>query len=302
MRWDDFVARYLQDASGRGLSGTTRATYRRTLAHFAAYLAQLGLMRVQDILPEHLQRYRDEQAGHRTAASLKSELRLVLIALRWAWRQGILLLNPVQGFVLGRVEPRPAAQFTPAQLAQLLEVRWEGSPQGLRDRAILELFYGTGLRLGEAAALDLADLDLGARQLHVRRSKNGESRLVPLGSRLCERLQVYLTQARPWLESVPQNALWLSPRGRRLTSSPLGLVVVRAGRLVGLQVTAHDLRRAYATHLLAGGARLAELQALLGHRDPATTGHYAEVSPKALARELRRTHPRARRRPRKPRD
>lgn len=168
---------------------------------------------------------------------------------------------------------------------------------GLRDRAVLETLYGTGVRRGECAALDLQDLDLARRVLLVRKAKNGEPREQPLGDHLAAVLVRYLEECRPELGPRPgEQALFLNRHGRRLDFETYSNLVHRNTRRAGLRpLSPHDFRHAFATHVLEGGAEMREVQALLGHRCLVATAVYTHVITDDLIREYRRTHPRARR-------
>jgi site-specific recombinase XerD len=155
-------------------------------------------------------------------------------------------------------------------------------PLGLRNAALVELVYSSGLRSAEAVALDLADVDFEREALHVR-GKGGKERAVPLGEEAAHRLAVYLRDGRPSLAAGACDAVFLSARGRRLDTSTLRRLVPNP----------HRLRHAYATHLLEGGADLRTIQELLGHASLSTTQIYSHVDARRLRRVYDRAHPRS---------
>lgn len=185
--------------------------------------------------------------------------------------------------------------MTPAEVSRLLELSNPRTAYGLRDRALLELLYGLGLRRGECLRLDLADVDRVQALVRLRHTKNRRERHLPLTPRLLAALAVYLERGRPQLaRTVEEPALWLSNQGRRLSVGRLDQVVSRLARAAGLGVVRpHALRHAFATHLLAGGADLRHVQALLGHVNLVSTQHYTHLQPLEVFAEHQRTHPRA---------
>ena len=181
---------------------------------------------------------------------------------------------------------------------RLLEAPAESSPTGVRDRAILELLYGSGLRISELTGMDVDDLDLEEGSLRVL-GKGGKEREVPLGSFAHEAVDAYLTRGRPALATgVSRGALFLNARGGRLSRQSCARLLGRYVRLAGIdrRVTLHTLRHSFATHLLEGGADVRVVQELLGHASVATTQIYTLVTARHLREVYEESHPRARRR------
>jgi integrase/recombinase XerD len=166
---------------------------------------------------------------------------------------------------------------------------------GRRDRAILELLYGTGLRMMECVRLDLSDVDVSQGVVLVRDGKGRKDRLVPLSGQARAALELYLQECRPELvKPLGDGALFLSRYGRRLSGVALRLLVRTHARRAGVEASCHVLRHSCATHLLGGGADIREIQKLLGHKDLTTTAVYTRVDVRALAAMIRRCHPRER--------
>jgi integrase/recombinase XerD len=171
------------------------------------------------------------------------------------------------------------------------------TPLGLRDRALLELLYATGLRRAEACSLNLADLDHREREVRVHEGKGGKSRIVPLTRSAYERVHHYLEFGRPQLLTNHRDsasALFLSGWGQRIKWTGLWRGIKGAARQAKLdkRVTPHSLRRTVATHLLKGGASLRHIQLLLGHASPETTALYQRIDGGDLRREVLLHHPR----------
>jgi site-specific recombinase XerD len=193
------------------------------------------------------------------------------------------------------VGPRRARRLpdpvTAADCATLLDGAWNEGPRNLRDRAILELLYGCGLRASEVCGLELSSYDAVASHLRVI-GKGDRERLVPVGEPAREALDEWLRDGRPDV-AVAASALLLSVRGRRLSPSDVRRALERRSRAAGIGARSpHALRHAYATHLLEGGAGLREIQELLGHASAATTQIYAHVAVPHLVREHADHHPR----------
>jgi site-specific recombinase XerD len=182
------------------------------------------------------------------------------------------------------------------QVLQVLELPPTDEPEGLRDRAILEMAYASGMRRGELANLDLTDIDPSLGLVSIRRAKNSCQRTVPLTYWARHYLQRYLQEARPQLLSpLSLNALWLRPTGRRLHQDGLGqrlLHVYQVREKLGFAFTLHQLRHACATHLLSSGASVREVQELLGHLKINSTQTYTHITPAHLQRVHLRCHPR----------
>ena len=176
-----------------------------------------------------------------------------------------------------------------------------GTPTGLRNRALLELLYGTGIRRFEAADLDLYDVNLAESTVTIRNGKGAKGRTVPLGTSAVHFLTRYMKEARPKMipleEEDPRNrswALFVVPGGDRLSKDRLGWVVGRYVRAVKPTATrtCHGIRHAFATHMLRGGADLARIQRMLGHEKISATEIYTHVTTADMKEEHRRCHPR----------
>lgn len=255
-----------------------------------------GLEAPGDLQGWHLELY--QQALEQRGLQPHTRLQSVRSFLRWAARSGHLLLDPTRDWMLPNPQRAELRVLRYAEVEALLEAPDLSTSRGLRDQAVLELLYGTGLRLGEAHRLDLADLDLGARALLVREGKGGRDRWCPVGESLAESLERYLVGARPLLGGEDSEALFLCTRfqGSRLKPWVIRERIREYGRALGLDFPPHALRHSFATHLLENGASLGEVQAVLGHALARSTERYTRVSAEDLRQMHRRCHPRARRR------
>jgi integrase/recombinase XerD len=214
----------------------------------------------------------------------------------YLWREGKLLINPAAQVQLPRVRRKlPRANLTPREAIQLIEAAGTRTPLGLRDRAIIEVLYGTGVRNAELRQLTLSDL--GERTLTIRGGKGGKDRVVPLGKISAAVVSDYLQQARPQLAKKDGVFnLFLTKNGRPMGTLAVIKVVERAARSAGIKkyVHPHLLRHACATHMLRGGADIRHIQKLLGHASLQTTQLYTLVEIGDLKTVHRLYHPRER--------
>ncbi|HRJ43200.1 MAG TPA: tyrosine-type recombinase/integrase [Caldilineaceae bacterium] len=296
MSLQELVQKYLQQIASLRPAASTVRNYHYVFSHFLEAIGDP--VADEQVQSAHLGRYLQSLNARRFAPSTRGEhFRKVRAFFHWAHKQGHLSHNPSQLFRLPSVR-REGWVPAPEQVMKLLEAPPD-TRLGRRDRLVLELLYGTGLRRSEMAALNLGDVD-SEGGLWVRAGKGYKDRLQPLGLALQTRLQNYLTEVRPGLWPAPEeNALLLTRTGQRLQSTGVyGMVKKYARALKMPQLTVHSLRRAYATHMLLEGAPLPQVQALLHHANPNTTIRYTQIQLKDLQQEYLRTHPRSRARKR----
>jgi integrase/recombinase XerD len=215
---------------------------------------------------------------------------------RFLYRRGFLLQDPAAAVEYPRVEHRlPANVLTRQEARRIVEAPDGATNTSLRDRAILETFYATGLRVSELARLTLQDVDTEERLLRVVQGKGGKDRNLPLTAAAAEALEAYLRDARPRMRGARRSPLlFLAPRGGRMHTSTLNGVVHAWAQKAGVKrrVTCHTFRHSVATHLLKGGANIRHIQALLGHGSLQTTERYTRVEISDLKGVIRRAHPR----------
>ncbi|MFH1810973.1 MAG: tyrosine recombinase XerC [Pseudomonadota bacterium] len=282
----------------RRASPQTVRAYRNDLEQLCSYLEQRALpgatdpARLDHIALRGYLAWRLVETSSRTTARSLSAVRTFL---RHLVRQGVLARNPamlVDAPKQPKLLPRP---LDVDDAFALCEQPALADREGLRDRAILELLYGAGLRVAELCGLDLVDLDHGAAQVRVL-GKGRKERLVPYGSKAREAVAAYLEHRRGWhAEPGHERALFLGRRGRRLDTRVVRRLVARYGLQAGARgrVYPHRLRHSFATHLLEGGADLRGIQELLGHASLSTTQKYTKVSLQHLLEAYDKAHPRA---------
>jgi integrase/recombinase XerD len=306
------IRRYLDYLTvERGLAAHTITAYRRDLQRYASTLAaagqtQIGAVTTADVA-EYLARLREGDEQHRPLAA--SSAGRAVVAVRglhaFAMAEGLAGSDPAR-VVRPPAPPRrlPRAISIP-DVARLLQIAGD-TPAQRRDRALLEVLYGTGARISEAVGLDIDDLDLvgqrgiGGVVATVRLAgKGGRQRIVPVGSYALSALDSYLVQARPALAASARSgqhspAVFLNARGGRLTrQGAWGALRAAAARAGLAAVSPHVLRHSFATHLLDGGADVRVVQELLGHASVHTTQVYTLVTVDKLREVYAASHPRA---------
>jgi len=215
-------------------------------------------------------------------------------------RKRVVLKSPAAELSLPVASSLPRRVLSEGEVSRLMEAPWPGSWRGKRDRSLLELLYGTGIRRGECVRLDVTDVDLQQSQLLIRNGKGRKDRLVPLAGRAADALDIYLTEVRPLLlEELGEKALFLTryrKTVRRMAEVTVTAILRRHAEAAGLTgVHPHALRHSFATHLLRHGADIRHVQLLLGHQRLKTTALYTRVTLFELAQVIERCHPRERR-------
>lgn len=300
-RWLD---RFEEWMALRQIAATTRANYRQRTRIFLEYLAERNLALTQvtrEVLEDYRLRlfYRHYLGRPIGPASQANHLVAVKKFFRFLIKDNALLLDPTAELDLPRLPSRlPRSVPSEKEIRRLLEAPDVGTLLGLRDRAILELLYATGLRNAELRHLTLDAVRLEERLVWVFRGKGDKSRVVPLGREAAYWLSEYLVRARPRLaRSAAEKHLFLGSKGPLRSSMSLNKVIQRAAVLAGAgeTVTPHGFRHACATHMLRHGAGLRQLQEILGHSSAGTTQRYTKVEVSDLRRVHRRCHPRERR-------
>jgi integrase/recombinase XerC len=288
-------AAYLE-AERRASPHTIRA-YLADLSQYADYLAGVGAAVVPSS-PALVRGFVARAAAEAGAASLGRKLSTLRSFYGFLVREGLAPGNPARAVASPRRPKRLPEVLPEAEVAALVEAPAGDGPAALRDRAILELLYGSGLRVSELVGLDLDDVDLEARLVRVL-GKRRKERIVPFGKPAAEALRRWIEEGRHALARAARSGapLFLNARGGRLGQRSVARRLERAVLAAGLprHVHPHVLRHCFATHLLGNGADLRGIQELLGHASLSTTQRYAHLDWKRLAEVYDRAHPRARR-------
>lgn len=289
---DAFVdALWLED----GLSRNTLAAYRRDLSMFADWLAHQSDPMVLDGAQEHhLQAYMAERHPTSRATSANRRLTVLRRYFHWALRERRIQADPTVRLQAARQPMRVPKTLSQAQVEALLEAPDLGHPLGLRDRAMLELMYASGLRVSELVTIKTYQLSMAEGVLRVM-GKGGKERLVPFGEEARRWVERYVAEARGAILGGQQSDdLFVTQRGAGMTRVAFWMIVKKWAAVAGITapLSPHTLRHAFATHLLNHGADLRVVQLLLGHADISTTTIYTHVARERLKQLHQHHHPR----------
>jgi integrase/recombinase XerD len=307
---------YLADLAARRFSLSRRTHSEYTLSLLSIWLREAH--QVDDwrgVTESHLRgfiayaqtQHRSPQGNLVSPRTVKQWLAAIRVFFAWMHKRGRLLHNPAENIALPKVERNVPHVLNEEEIARLIEMPDTSTALGLRDRALMEVLYATGIRHGEAHRLDVYDLDVRARRVIVRQGKGQRDRLVPLTENAAHWLEKYLCLARPELAAgqwwgkgkwrgqsrllAPVSALWLSVTGRRWSYQMIAQRVTEYAKAAGLKATVHTFRHCCATHLLRRGASIRHIQQLLGHDKLDTTERYTHLTIDDLKATIERLPP-----------
>ena len=303
--FESLQAAFVEDLKARWYSASLLKHARIMLARFFVHLRKKRLRDIRSVTEAVVFAYARELGSVKSAVTGKlyshstqrTHLYLVQRLFRFLLRRGVVLQDPSLNPVLPSWTRLPKAVLNQRHAERLMTNPDPFTSRGRRDRAILELLYGTAVRVGECERLDLKDVDLARGLVMVRSGKGRKDRVVPIVGRAAAAVDLYLREARARMLKDPrEQALFLSNRGQRLNVHRIQDLVRGNAKAAGLdiRVTPHTLRHGCATHLLQGGADVRHVQKLLGHASVQTTAVYTHVVPGDLARAVERSHPRER--------
>ncbi len=297
-----YLQRYLEQLEVRGYSRETWVRHDGNVRKFAAWCEERGINQPQEVTKPILERYQKHlfylRKSNGEPLSFTSQ-KAMLIALKsffkWLTQENHLLYNPASELIL----PKPTRQLPRTILSvdsieNLLSMPDTSTVDGVRDRTIMEVFYGTGVRRTELCQFKLYDVDLKRRVLSIRSGKGNKDRLVPTTERVVLWLERYLDDARRELASpLDEGAVFVTDYGEPFNGSRLGSLIKRYLKQADLDVkgSCHLFRHAAATHLLENGADIRFIQALLGHDDLNSTEVYTRVSVEKLRDVINAAHP-----------
>ncbi|GMR21904.1 MAG: tyrosine recombinase XerC [Acidobacteriota bacterium] len=292
------VDAFLEDLRHRrGLSAHTIKNYRSDLLQFGAFLeGSLGITRFEKVDVLAIRAFLAELHQNGIArSSIARKLASIRTFFRYLTREGKLGKNTARLVSTPRLDKKIPPRLEQSEIARLLECPDPTTELGRRDRAMLELLYATGVRVGELVALDLARVDLDNMLVRVL-GKGGKERIVPYGEVASEAMDLYLNDRRELVRrGRGTDAVFLNARGGRLTARSVRRLLDRYLRDAALtsSLSPHSLRHAFATHLLERGCDLRSIQELLGHQSLSTTQKYTNLSTQRLLDVYEKTHPKA---------
>ena len=280
----------------RGSSQDTVEAYGRDLARYTRYLGEAGIRDASEVTTQDVEGFVALMSSmdYATTSTVRA-LMAVRSMHKFLMREGLVPHNPAKDVIAPKLEHRLPDVLSIAQTQALLEQPYAATASGSRDRAILEVLYGCGLRVSELVGLDCREVLLEEELLLVL-GKGSKERVVPVSGAALRALKAYLETGRPSLAKParPTDAVFLNVRGGRLSRQSVHAICERYGRFVGIEgLHPHTLRHSYATHLVEGGADLRVVQELLGHASIATTQIYSHVDRTHVRFEYLTAHPRA---------
>ena len=302
---DDRIGHFLHFLSAeKGASENTIAAYRNDLSQFHTYLSTIKLngnptdwRRVgKDTIVSYVLELRERRYAE---ASVARKVAAVKSFFQFLQAEGLIQNNPTESLESPRVGKSLPKPLSVAQVDELLEQPAKRhTPEALRDRAMLELLYATGLRVTELVSLDLDNLSLDPAHPSARcLGKGAKERVIPIHDQAMRALVGYLNDGRARLVKIKkERALFVNRRGERLTRQGFWLILKQYAAQAGIDgpVTPHSLRHSFATHMLRGGAPLRSVQELLGHANISTTQVYTQITEEHVRRVYEQAHPRAR--------
>jgi integrase/recombinase XerD len=298
--FEGLVNRYIGHLGMKDYSDSTIQAGQYRVLKFFEYLSLEGMNEVSNITRKIIQDYRlylyHQGFKGSTVYALLTSLRSFFSYLR---RENLILYDPTKDLELPKERRSlPKDIMTHKEITRILSIPNTETKVGLRDRAILELLYSTGIRMGELLSLDIFDIDLSEGILTVRKGKFGKERRVPIGSVAQGYLKRYLLEIRPGLlKTSKQKALFLSSiEGERLSKVTIARMISDYRKMAQIQkkITCHSFRHTCATHMLIGGAKIRYIQELLGHSHISSTQIYTRVAIEDLKAIHLRCHPRGR--------
>ncbi|OZB95459.1 site-specific tyrosine recombinase XerD [Paenibacillus sp. XY044] len=289
--------RYIREE--KGLSSNTLESYTRDVRQFVGFIEERGLSSADQVKRTHIQMYLNLKKQERLApATLARKLVSVRSFFHYLIRESVIRQDPSLGLDTPRLEKKPPRVLSIGEVNRLLEAPDVSVPQGLRDKAMLELLYGTGLKVSELISLNVDDVNLDMHFLRCT-SSAGKERVLPINGISAGAVRQYLTGMRDPLvreTSSDDRGLFLNLTGSRLTRQGFWKVLKKYAADAGIEgeITPHTLRHSFAAHLLENGADMRSVQEMLGHADMATTQMYTMNTKRTMKDVYEEHHPRGR--------
>jgi len=277
----------------RGLADNTIQAYSRDLSSFARFLEEQGLSPLT-VSRDQIIEYLSSLKRSLSARSIARSISATRMFFRFVASEGHIRENPARLLETPRLSRKLPDVLSTDEVERLLARPDPSTPRGIRDRAMLELLYATGLRVSELISLTVLNVNLESGYIRTL-GKGAKERLVPMGGKAIEAVRDYLLEGRPQMvRGANLPTLFLNSRGRPLTRQGFWKIIKQYGRTAGIkkEITPHTIRHSFASHLLEGGADLRAVQIMLGHEDISTTQIYTHVTRDKLRELHEKYHPR----------
>lgn len=280
----------------KGLSRNTQESYRRDLTSYKQYLAEIGIQEINNTTRLHIVDYlmRLKELG-RATATLSRNLASIRSFYQFLLREKWIEKDPSSNVESPKIDKKLPQVLTEKEVESLLNGPEIHHPFGIRDKAMLELLYATGIRVSELVSLNVSDVNLKMGFLKCF-GKGKKERMVPIGQFAIDHLANYIERSRLYIKRhASEEALFLNYHGKRLTRQGFWKIIKKYSELahINKEITPHTLRHSFATHLLENGADLRSVQEMLGHSDISTTQIYTHVTRTRIKEVYAKAHPRA---------
>ncbi|MGD8189117.1 site-specific tyrosine recombinase XerD [Brevibacillus ginsengisoli] len=280
----------------KGLSANTLESYQRDLVMFTAYLQEVGVKDIQDSSRTHIIGYLLQlQEKGRATATISRNMASIRAFYQFLIKDKWIQNDPSIHLETPKIEKRLPKVLSVQDVELLLEGPDMSSPAGLRDKAMLEMLYATGIRVSELVNLEISDVNLEMGFLKCM-GKGSKERIIPLGRIAIDVVEQYIQAGRPrLLKAKTESALFLNHLGKKITRQGFWKLIKKYAMKAGItvEITPHTLRHSFATHLLENGADLRSVQEMLGHADISTTQIYTHITRSRIKDVYAKTHPRA---------
>ncbi len=275
----------------RNYSEHTVKAYRGDLENFRDFLLKEG-KKIEEVNVSTINAYVSTLYGKNSPASVERKISTIRSFFSFLVRIDFLTQNPAKLVRTPKKEKHLPVFLSVDEVFNLVDINTEKNPLNIRDRAILELLYSSGLRVSELAGATLGDLNMGEAIIRIR-GKGNKERIIPVGSKALSALEKYLEIREEFKPT--SNHIFLNSRGNGITTRSLARIIKKYGLVSGISknVSPHVLRHSFATHLLAGGADLRAIQEMLGHSSLSTTQRYTHLSIERIMEVYDKTHPNA---------
>lgn len=281
----------------RGLAHNTLESYERDLIQYLEYIDTQGVRSLTETGKFHIVQYLQElKRLGRAPATLSRNIVSIRAFYQFLVKDGLIVQDPSAQMETPKLEKRLPKVLSVEEVGRLLDAQETTASSGMRDKAMLELLYATGIRVSELISLNVEHVNIGMGFIHCT-GKGSKERIIPLGRIAAVWLGRYIDSVRPQLlrQEKQEEALFINHLGTRLTRQGFWKIIKRYAREAGIdkEITPHTLRHSFATHLLENGADLRAVQEMLGHADISTTQVYTHVTKSRMKEIYDRTHPRA---------
>lgn len=292
---EDLIKKFLSYLQNdKKLSKNTLESYRRDVKNYVAFLNDKEMTILnssQDIISEYITKMEEDK---KLASTISRNIASIRAFYKYLNGENLIPADPTQGVEAPKIERKAPSILSSSQVELLLEQPKTSELKGLRDKAMLELVYATGIRVTELINLDVVDLDL--KKGYVIAKNNEKQRTIPIGSMAAKALNEYLEKARAHMIKGEDNtSLFVNVNGNRLTRQGFWKIIklYQEQAHIDVDITPHTLRHSFAVHLLENGAQINQIQEMLGHSDKTSTQVYASITQNRLKDVYNKTHPRA---------